>query len=200
MTREETKVIIRTMAALYPSFKPADLTDTVNAWAVMLKDKDYKMTQAALKWYAESDQSGFAPSIGQLVDRYRRLTEGDEPQAEEAWALVRRAIANSAYSARQEYARLPETIQKAVGSADVLRTWSQSELEDLGYIEAGFVKNYRAVLERKRDYAAAGEELQRLMTGKKQEALPDPEPKEPLRMPETVRVLAAERAAERMRR
>lgn len=75
MTRDETKKIIMLISATYPNFKPADLTFTVDAWAVMFEGYDYNRVEAALKDYITSDTSGFAPSIGQLVDKMHALTK-----------------------------------------------------------------------------------------------------------------------------
>ena len=54
----------------------------------------------------------------------------------------------------------------------MLRTWGISELSDLGYIEAGFLKSYKAILARQREYATAGTDLKALLNSR-QEALPE---------------------------
>lgn len=73
MTRDEAKKIIMLLSATYPNFKPLDLTSTVDAWAMLLGDCDYNQAAEALADYIKSDTSGFAPSIGQLLDRMHTI-------------------------------------------------------------------------------------------------------------------------------
>ena len=42
MTRDETKRLIQVMFAAYPNYHPANLTDTVDVWHLMLAEYDYK--------------------------------------------------------------------------------------------------------------------------------------------------------------
>lgn len=68
MTREETKKIIRIMCDSYPNYKPMDLKETVDVWTMMLEECTYEQISVALKQYILTENSGFAPSIGQLVN------------------------------------------------------------------------------------------------------------------------------------
>ena len=75
----------------------------------MIGDLDYQQAQAALKAYAQTDTSGFAPSVGQLRAKVVELTTAAEMFEGEAWALVRRAIGRSAYYSSEEFAKLPKS-------------------------------------------------------------------------------------------
>ena len=68
MTRDEVKKIIMVVMASYPNWKPNDLSFTVDVWYMMLCDYTYNDVAKALKTYITTDTSGFAPSIGQLVN------------------------------------------------------------------------------------------------------------------------------------
>ena len=69
----------------------------------------------------------------------------------EAWSIVKRAIRNSSYYAEEEFNRLPDTIQKAIGSPANLREMSAMEEKDVNTIEQShFIRSYRAVRERKK--------------------------------------------------
>lgn len=72
MTREETVKIIRIICDCYPNYKPNNLSETVDVWNMMLENYSYEQVSVALKAYINSDISGFAPSIGQLIGKYRQ--------------------------------------------------------------------------------------------------------------------------------
>ena len=163
MTRDEVKQILAVMMMLYQNFNPDMSGSMVDVWFAMLKDMDNKAMQQALKWFAESDTSGFAPSVGQLIERYRRLTEGEQIGAGEAWGMVRQAIGNSAYYAEREFKALPEEVQKAVGSPDVLRHWALAEETEMQYAQAQFAKNYGNVTARQREYAVMGADIRAML-------------------------------------
>lgn len=169
MTRDEVKQLLVVMQSFYPNWKPEDKALVVNAWYALLKDRDNKAMQTALKWFVETNKSGFAPSAGELIDRYRRLTEGEDLQTAEAWSMVRRAISNSAYWSKREFASLPEPVQLAVGSPDTLKGWALSEETELGFAEAQFAKNYKATVERYREKTMASADIKSIMSAKQEQ-------------------------------
>ena len=73
MTREETRDIVHDVVACYPNFKPLNLSETVNAWHMMLGEYSKEEIIIALKAYVTTDKSGFAPSVGQIVDKLHTL-------------------------------------------------------------------------------------------------------------------------------
>lgn len=152
MTRDETKKIIMVISSTYPNFHPQDLSFMVDAWAAMLEDYAYNDISIALKAFILTDSSGFAPSVGQLVgllDKGRQETDLNEM---EAWSLVSKALKNGYYGAEQEFSRLPEMIQKAVGSPSNLRNWAQTDLSSVeNVIMSNFMRSYRQVVERSRE-------------------------------------------------
>lgn len=56
------------MCDSYPNYKPMDLKETVDVWTMMLEECTYEQISVALKQYILTENSGFAPSIGQLVN------------------------------------------------------------------------------------------------------------------------------------
>ena len=91
------------MVDSYPNYKPNDISETVDVWQMMLSDYDYNLVAMALKAYILSDTSGFAPSIGQLVDKMKSITNPQELNEMEAWSLVCDALSNSGYNYVAEY-------------------------------------------------------------------------------------------------
>lgn len=149
MTREETKKIIMIMSASYPNYKPIDLSMTVDAWSVMLSEYEYKKVETALKAFILSDNSGFAPSIGQLAEKIKMLEQEQPLNEMEAWLLVSKALRNGYYGAEEEYEKLPEMVQKAVGHPGNLRNWSQTDILSVeSVVQSNFIKTYRSIVKR----------------------------------------------------
>ena len=164
MNRDETKRIIQIMCATYPNWKPADLSQTVDAWHMMLEDYPYNQIAIALKAYITSDASGFAPSVGQLVAKLTTITTSNEPSELEAWAMVSKALRNGFYGAEEEFAKLPELVQKAVGTPSNLRQWSQTDVDSIeNVIQSNFLRTYRSVVKRAEEMLKMPSDVKALM-------------------------------------
>ena len=165
MTREETVKIIRIMVDSYPNYKPNNISETVDVWQMMLSDYDYNLVAMALKAYILSDTSGFAPSIGQLVAKIQILTKPQELSEMEAWSLVRKAIGNGNYGSVEEFEKLPPTVQKAVGSADMIKRWAMSDSNEVStVIQSNFLRSYRTAVKRDEEYAKMPEDVKKLIS------------------------------------
>lgn len=152
MTRTETIKLLMVIQSAYPNFKPPDKTVAVDAWYTMLKDMDCNVVQMGLRAYITSDTSGFAPSIGQLINTIYLTQNPQELNEMEAWALVSKALRNGYYGAAEEFNKLPPLVQKAVGSPDNLRNWSQTNTESVeNVIQSNFMRSYRAVVKREEE-------------------------------------------------
>lgn len=164
MTREDTMKILVTMQAAYPNYKPLDKTATLNTWAVLLQEYTYEQVSAALKSYITSDTSGFAPAIGQLIGMIQKISQPQAMNEMEAWSLVSRALRNGYYGAEAEFAKLPPLVQKAVGSADNLRNWSQTDIESVeNVIQSNFLRTYRTVVNRETEISRMPQEIRQLV-------------------------------------
>lgn len=139
------------MVDSYPNYKPNDISETVDVWQMMLEEYSYQQVSVALKAYILSDNSGFAPSIGQLVDKMQSIQKPQELNEIEAWSLVSKAIRNSSYNSVEEFAKLPPIVQKAVGLPDQLRVWALDEHYNEGVARGHFINCYKVVLERERE-------------------------------------------------
>jgi hypothetical protein len=149
VTREETVKIIRIICGSFPNFKPSDLSETVDIWNMMLDEYTYNQIAGALKSYILSDSTGFAPSIGQLIAKVKTIEEPAQLNETEAWGLVSKAIRNGYYGAVEEFSKLPPLVQKAVGTPDNLRNWSQTNPESVEtVIQSNFLRAYRVEAQR----------------------------------------------------
>ena len=152
MTREETKMIVNGMMVGFPNYKPSNLGAVVDLWSTMLVDYDYKVVSAALASFIATDTRGFAPTIGQLLEQIPTGQKEIDPL--KAWALVTSAIRNGYYGAEEEYAKLPELVQRAVGDPKNLRSWSMLKPDEVHTVaQAQFLRSYRALQERDRKEA-----------------------------------------------
>lgn len=163
MTRDETKKIIRIIADSYPNYHPANISETVDVWCMMLEEYPYQQIAMALKAYILTDTSGFAPSIGQLVDK---LKSNQEPQLTEmeAWSLVSKAIRNGYYGAEEEFAKLPDIVQKAVGNPANLRAWAHTDVDSIeNVVQSNFMRTYRTVVKREHEQSKIPDRLKLAM-------------------------------------
>lgn len=168
MTREETVKILMMIQGTFPNFKPMDKTVTVDIWTNVLEEYSYNDIAIALKTYILTDTSGFAPTPGKLVDKIHSVKIIDELTETEAWALVSRAIRNGYYGAEQEYKKLPEMVQKAVGNPSNLRQWAQTDAESIeNVVQSNFMRTYRLVLKRENELSKMPVEMKSLISQNK---------------------------------
>lgn len=160
MTREETKKLIRVIASTYPNWKPENLSDTVDAWCWSLEDYPFEAIQASYKIYIRTDKSGFAPSVNQLITNLSKARELDSLSEGQAWALVKRAIQDGNYHSEERFNELPEIVQKAVGSPNMIRQWAMTDSDEVNtVIMSNFQRTYSVMVKRENDKASISPEL-----------------------------------------
>lgn len=154
MTREEFKVLVKAMKAVYthPSFIPDQ--HAFDVWYEMLKDLDYKTASYAVKKYMISEER--EPNVASIRKHAIGLIPDPNEQLNEmaAWEMVQRAIRNSTYHAEEEFDKLPEIIQKAVVHPRQLREWATMENIDgraWNVMQSNFMRTYRSELEREKE-------------------------------------------------
>lgn len=164
MTRDEVKEMLMVIQAAYPNYKPQDKTVAVNTWYMMLKDYEKEVVEAALKIYIASDTSGFAPAIGQLIDKINTVTAPPELNSMTAWGLVSKALSNGLNGAEKEFEKLPPTVKKAVGSPENLRHWAMSDVRSVEtVIQSNFIRSYEAEVRRKNEAAKTPKDVMALI-------------------------------------
>lgn len=152
MTREETIELLMMVQAAFPNYKPPDKTVAVNTWFLMLADYPYQQVQMALKAYIVTDTSGFAPRIGQIIDKIQMITNPAELNEMEAWSLVSKALRNGNYKFKEEFEKLPDLVKEAVGSPENIHNWAQADIKSIeSVIQSNFIKSYRIVLNRQKE-------------------------------------------------
>lgn len=149
MEVSKAKKIVAIIATAYPNYQPPNLDMVAEVWADMTKDYTYDEVAIALKAYITTDKSGFAPSIGQVIDKIHTIRSPDTLSDAEAWSLVWGAIQNAGYHSEEEFSKLPDLVKRAVGSADVLKSWATDEYFSYEKTRTNFLFSYNR--EAKRD-------------------------------------------------
>lgn len=155
MTKQEAASLLIAMQSIYPKFYSGidkkDLADMVDTYASIYAEYEYTAIMAGLKAYVMTDTKGFPPSPGQIIDKIDKTINRDLTP-EEAWSLVRQAIRRSGYYAEEEFAKLPEVIQRAVGSPGNLASWSQLPSDEVAtVIQSQFVRSYGVALKQQEE-------------------------------------------------
>ena len=158
MNRQETFKIINVLKAVYNTAYGKYTIDDFNAlasgWQMCLADYPYEVVSMGVQAYMTTNTSQFPPVPSQIIDIIHKLNpQEQELNMNEAWALVRKAIARSTYYAQEEFNKLPPLVQKAVGSPDNLREWAKDEDFNAGVEQSHFAKAYTATLEREKEIA-----------------------------------------------
>ena len=79
MTKAETAKLIAMLKEYYPrDYESTDIVSRVNAWHVILQDYDYKEATAALLAFVATDLKGFAPTVGQIIDKMQFIKSVNE--------------------------------------------------------------------------------------------------------------------------
>ena len=164
MTKNEVIKLSMTIQTFYPNYQVENKEFTINAWYAIIGDCDYKPMEKALQAYITTDTSGFAPSIGQLLDKLHAIQNPQELNEMEAWSVVSKALRNGYYGAVEEFNKLPPLVQKAVGSPDNLRNWAQTDSESIeNVVQSNFMRTYRTVVNRAKEYQKMPKDIQTLI-------------------------------------
>lgn len=151
MTKEEAAKIVGIILFNYPNTL-RDVSDEayityVENWHFFFKDDSYAEVLAAVQKIISSSQERFAPNIGMIREQMRKNREPKGGLSEqEAWELVKRALRNGLYGYKEEFAKLPPTVQRCVGSENMIREWAAMESETLDSVVASnFMRSFRAI-------------------------------------------------------
>ena len=168
MTREDTIKILSVLRGAYPAFY-RDITkqeaeSTIALWESMFDEEPYPIVGAAVKAFIAGDSKGFPPSIGQIKERIRQITQPEELTEQEAWSFVSKALRNSTYGSEEEFAKLPPEIQAVVHDPGQLRQWAMSPADDVEtVIASNFMRSFRAKQKATKEYMALPTEVKRRM-------------------------------------
>lgn len=157
MTRDEVAKLIYVIRSSYPhifaKYTAQDVTNMVSAWQLVLEDYTYSQGSAGLRIYLSTETTGFPPSPGQVIACiHKAMPQDQEVSPLEAWAMVRKGMRNAGYNAKEEFEKLPEPVQRALGSFENLKEMSQLDIGRVETVEQShFIRQYTAILEQMRE-------------------------------------------------
>lgn len=159
MTRNQTIQVLKILKKAYPNFykgfSKEDSKDAIDLWTTMFEDEDVFTVANAVKAHIAMDEKGFPPVIGQIKSKIQSLSRKSIVTEFEAWEKVKNAVRNSLYNSGEEYAKLPENIQKLIGSSSTLREWAMLDISELDtVVRSNFMRSYRAGVEYEKEYLA----------------------------------------------
>ncbi len=176
-TQEIAKLVYVTKAAYpryYEKFTKKDFDNVIAVWEMVLDKYSYQEASEGLKVYIASDTKGFPPAPGQIIDCITKITAPVDHSmlADEAWALVDKAVRNSNYNAEQEFEKLPDICKEVVRSPGVLKEYAMMDLDEYQNVQKGyFLKAYNALIERKRSEAKLPGSVQVFISAANQKAI-----------------------------
>ena len=152
LTKENVIKLLAMIQSAYPNFNPIDQELAVETWLLGLGEESDRDIGIAFKTYLKTDSTGFAPTIGRLIELSRKISTPTLISEQEAWSLVRKALENGIYNSQREFDSLPELVQKAVGSANQIHVWASDPDYDEGVISSNFMRSYRTICQRQEEY------------------------------------------------
>lgn len=154
MTREQFSILVKGMKAIYSDPKFISDKDAFDVWYTFFADDDYMVVQAAIQKYMANNE--FAPTVAGIRKYMTQITAPDDDMSEGyAWSLVYKAICNSSYCSKEEFDKLPESCQMAVGNHENLKAWAQSNKDEVTtVIHSNFLRGFRAAKERQKQMLA----------------------------------------------
>jgi hypothetical protein len=164
MKREEFIQMIIALESMYPNMKVSQNDFTVEIWYGILGHISMSAMESVIKKHVS--QSKFQPTANELITHYNELTETEPQMSEvEAWGIVKKAIRNATYNSKSEFEKLPDIIQKTIGSADVLRSWAMEESDNTDKVTgSNFMRSFRDVHTRDKQFKALPNDVKQLIS------------------------------------
>lgn len=159
MNITETMQIMAVLELAYPQFYAKKTNEekknAVKLWTEMFADEPGEVVAMAVKALIKTRVSDWPPSIGAINEKIMQITQPKEMTELEAWESVAKAIRNSAYNSGEEFAKLPEVVQRLVGTPAQLREWAVMDSDTINSVVASnFQRSYKARAKHEREYLA----------------------------------------------
>lgn len=167
MTVEETEKILTLLQVEYPnSFIHLDDRMKLakrNLWAKEFEPDPFMTVYAAVRMCIRSG-GAFAPNIGEIRQKMAVLTKEEELPEQAAWAMVSKACSNGIYHFKEEFDKLPEDVQQAVGGAEQIRLWAMMGADTVqSVVASNFMRAYRTQRTRSKELALLPPEVRELL-------------------------------------
>ena len=165
MTRDEFKILVKGMKAVYAQQTFLPDKDAFDMWFALLQDLPYKLANVAIQKHMLTEK--FPPTPAEIREKAAQMIEVPETEMSEleAWALVRKAIRNSGYHAQEEFDKRPEACREAVGNAANLEEWAKMDYEKVESVgQSHFIRNFRTAVLRIKEEQRLPEQMRKLIS------------------------------------
>lgn len=165
MTRDEFKILVKGMKAVYAQQTFLPDKDAFDMWFALLQDLPYKLANVAIQKHMLTER--LPPTPAEIREKAAQMMEVPETEMSEleAWALVRKAIRNSGYHAQEEFDKLPEACREAVGNAANLEEWAKMDYEKVESVgQSHFIRNFRTAVLRIKEEQRLPEQTRKLIS------------------------------------
>lgn len=115
----------------------------IELWSTIFRNYDSELVRNAVLKYISSDTTGFPPAPGHITEIIHELMEPNKMTDEEAWKLVKNAIADGNYYAEERFNELPKVLQRAVGSPQMLKNYAMCTAKEIQYVKRDIMDSYR---------------------------------------------------------
>lgn len=164
MTKQEALAVLAILKTAYPSFykdySKEELNAAVELWASMFVNESGKVVLEAVKSLICTLK--YPPTIADVKEKVAMITQPQEMTEMEAWHLVKKAMNTSDFVSA--FRSLPPEIRRIVGSPNQLKEWSYMDIETVNsVIQSNFMRSFKTVAEREREYAKLPESAKQLM-------------------------------------
>ena len=161
MNENETGKILSVISEMYPSFrKDRNIDATARVWQKIFEHTPYAAVEQALMAYIATDTKGFPPVPGAINERIMQARELSGLTENDAWVLVLKAVSRGIYNSGEEFARLPEEVQRIVGHPAQLHEWAMLDAGEVNtVIASAFRRSWRARKELEKALGAAAAPL-----------------------------------------
>ena len=169
MNKSETGKILYLISEMYPTFrKDRNIDATGTVWQKIFEHTPYAAVEQALMAYIATDTKGFPPVPGAINERILQARELNGLTENDAWILVLRAVSRGIYNSGEEFAKLPEEVQRIVGHPSQLHEWALLDAGEVNtVIASSFRRSWRARKELEKVLAGAPSAAAALPEGEK---------------------------------
>ena len=162
MTRDEFKILVKAMKAVYSDPKFIADSYAFDIWYSLLKDIPYEVCNVAVQKYMTTKT--YMPTIADIRQLATETVTPERMSEGAAWNLVCKAMSNSAYHAEEEFEKLPVACQKAIGSPSVLREWAFMDSSQVNtVIQSNFMRSYKVEDKRIQEVNALPENTKKMI-------------------------------------
>ncbi len=170
LTRDDAIIILSTLKAAYPhaykGLTRRDAEATINLWIRQFADEESTAVAAAVEALISTRTVGYSITPGEVKEQLYSLKSAESLNESDAWALVSRACSNGIYGYREEFAKLPPEVQRAVGAPEQLKAWAMMEADTVeSVVASNFMKNYRIMKQREKETAMLPQTVREMLSG-----------------------------------